>query len=470
MNDARPSNWIRALRALLSAIPIIAGLGAHAVVAQEAADLGLAIADAPDPVAVGGQLTYTITVTNDGPSDATGVLVIDDLPPEVTFISAVPECGIDGPLFCDIGNLATGATATLTIVVTPTSANDQLRNMVRVQGSPTDPNTRNDSDEELTVVSVLPTPPTASNVLISGTAQVGQVLTGRYAYADVDGDLEGASIFRWLRGDTPVADATAQTYTLIAADQGALVSFEVTPVAQSGPSPGLAVISDAVGPVAPPINLPPTASNVLISGNPRGGPGAHRQLRLRRCRRGTPQGASTFRWLHTDGEVDTPIDGATALTYTLVAADEGALIKFEVTPVAQSGISPGLAASAVVGPVVTPGPDPSTPPTASNVLIAGTPRVGQVLTGSYTYADADDDLQGASTFRWLRDNVAIAGATARSYALVAADEGTLIKFKVTPVAQSGPSPGLAATSAQVGPVTPAPTPIPRRRATSSSSV
>lgn len=60
MNDARPSNWIRALRALLLAIvPIIAGLGAHAVVAQEAADLELAIADDPDPVAVGGQLTYT---------------------------------------------------------------------------------------------------------------------------------------------------------------------------------------------------------------------------------------------------------------------------------------------------------------------------------------------------------------------------------------------------------------------------
>jgi hypothetical protein len=37
---------------------------------------------------------------------------------------------------------------------------------------------------------------------------------------------------------------------------------------------------------------------------------------------------------------------------------------------------------------------------------------------------------------------------------VAADEGALIRFEVTPVAQSGPSPGLAVTSAAVGPVTP----------------
>ncbi|MDQ3774626.1 MAG: DUF4215 domain-containing protein [Pseudomonadota bacterium] len=300
-----------------------------------------------------------------------------------------------------------------------------------------------------------PLPPVASDVAITGTPQVGQVLTGNYTYSDTEGDLEGASTFRWLRGDTPIAGATARTYTLVVADEGALITFEVTPVAQSGTSPGVPATSDAVRPVVPPINLPPTASNVLISGNPRVGQVLTASYDYFDAEN-DPQGASTFRWLHTDGEVDTPIDGATAPTYTLVAADEGALIKFEVTPVAQSGISPGLAASAVVGPVVTPELHPSTPPTASNVLISGNPRVGQVLTGSYTYADAEGDLQGTSIFRWLRDNVAIPGATARSYALVAADEGTLIRFEVTPVAQSGPSPGLAVASAEVGPVTPAP--------------
>ncbi|MGH8522150.1 MAG: hypothetical protein ACREU9_12190, partial [Gammaproteobacteria bacterium] len=42
----------------------------------------------------------------------------------------------------------------------------------------------------------------------------------------------------------------AQTYTLVAADQGTMIGFEVTPVAQSGTSPGLAVTSAAVGPIA----------------------------------------------------------------------------------------------------------------------------------------------------------------------------------------------------------------------------
>ena len=82
-----------------------------------------------------------------------------------------------------------------------------------------------------------------------------------------------------------------------------------------------------------------------------------------------------------------------------MAADEGALIRFEVTPVAQTGPSPGLAVTSnPVGPV-TPAPNPPTPPTASNVFISGTPRVGQVLTGSYTYGDVEGDLEGASTFR-----------------------------------------------------------------------
>ena len=309
--------------------------------------------------------------------------------------------------------------------------------------------------------------PTASNVSISGTPRVGQVLTGDYTYFDANADPEGASTFRWVRvvsgalGILPIAGATAKTYTLVAADEGRRIRFQVTPVALSGASPGMPGISAAVGPVIPPPpNVEPTASNVSISGTPQVAQvltgnyiydDAERDL----------EGASTFGWLRSTDQSGTlllpflPIAGATAKTYTLVAADEGRRIRFQVRPVAQSGASPGTTVtSAAVGPVVA--APINLPPTANNVLISGTPRVGRVLTGSYTYDDAERDSQGASTFRWLRDNVAIAGARARSYALVAADEGTLIRFEITPVAQSGTSPGLAVTSAEVGPVTPAP--------------
>ena len=296
-----------------------------------------------------------------------------------------------------------------------------------------------------------PTPPTASNVLISGTPQVGQVLAGSYFYSDVDSDDEGASTFRWLRDNVAIPGATDRRYALVAVDEGTLIRFEVTPVAESGPSPGLAVTSNPVGPVTPAPNppTPPTASSVFISGTPRVGQvltGSYTYADAE----GDLEGASTFRWLR-DNVV---IAGATARSYALVAADGGALIRFEVTPVALSGPSPGLAVtSTAVGPV-TPDPNPTTPPTASSVFISGAPQVGQVLTGSYTYADTEGDLEGASTFRWLRDRTPIAGATAQTYTLVVADQGAMVSFEVTPVAQSGPSPGLAVVSAAVGPVTP----------------
>jgi uncharacterized repeat protein (TIGR01451 family) len=92
------------------------------------ADLSVTKADSPDPVAARGQLTYTVTVRNDGPAVATGVTVVDTLP-EVAFVSATPTHGscaragkgkTDGVLTCDLGTLGLAQTATVTIVVSPT--------------------------------------------------------------------------------------------------------------------------------------------------------------------------------------------------------------------------------------------------------------------------------------------------------------------------------------------------------------
>ena len=42
---------------------------------------------ASDPVDAGSTLTYTMTVTNNGPDPAAGVSVVDTLPSDVTFVS-----------------------------------------------------------------------------------------------------------------------------------------------------------------------------------------------------------------------------------------------------------------------------------------------------------------------------------------------------------------------------------------------
>src|SRR5690349_6052400 len=87
--------------------------------------------------------------------------------------------------------------------------------------------------------------PVASAVSISGTAQFNQLLTGNYTYSDADGDAQGTSTFRWLRNGTTVV-GTSQTYTTVSADVGQTLTFEVTPVAATGTSPGAAVTSAGV--------------------------------------------------------------------------------------------------------------------------------------------------------------------------------------------------------------------------------
>jgi len=98
-------------------------------------------------------------------------------------------------------------------------------------------------------------------------------------------------------------------------------------------------------------------------------------------------------------------------------------------------------------------------PVASSVAISGTLNVGQTLTGSYTYTDADSDTQGTSTFQWYRaddalgtNSVAISGATSSTYTLQAGDTNKFIRFGVMPVAATGTSPGVEAFSSWQGPV------------------
>ncbi len=92
-------------------------------------------------------------------------------------------------------------------------------------------------------------------------------------------------------------------------------------------------------------------------------------------------------------------------------------------------------------------------PTASSVTITGTPGVGAILTGSYTYADIDGDLEGATTFRWMSDTVntgvtmtPIVGATALTYSPQSTDVGRFLFFCVTPAAGTGTSPGTEVCS------------------------
>lgn len=122
-------------------------------------DLQVDKIDSKDPVKPAEQFSYTITVKNNGPSNATGVTVIDTLPATgVSYVSAsVPVSVTDGIVMYNLGNLAAGATATFTITVqVDTNFTGTLMNYVDVSANEEETTYTNNQDSEPTVVEVDP--------------------------------------------------------------------------------------------------------------------------------------------------------------------------------------------------------------------------------------------------------------------------------------------------------------------------
>jgi uncharacterized repeat protein (TIGR01451 family) len=122
---------------------------------RPAADLSVAITDAPDPVAKGANLTYSVVTTNNGTGSAVSVKLIDTLPSTVRFVSATPTTGScaepGGTVTCNLGDLANGASATVTITVKPLKAGT-ITNSAQVSSLSPDPNPANNTATEQTVV------------------------------------------------------------------------------------------------------------------------------------------------------------------------------------------------------------------------------------------------------------------------------------------------------------------------------
>ena len=142
-------------------------------------DLGVTLSASPNPVLIGNGLTYTICVTNQGNSPASGVTVTNVLPGNLTFALATTTQGSvtnsGNTVTALLGTLTNGTNATITIRAA-SSASCSVTNTVSVTGNETDPIATNNI---ATVVTQVITPVTA--VLSDGTITNGQVqftLTG----------------------------------------------------------------------------------------------------------------------------------------------------------------------------------------------------------------------------------------------------------------------------------------------------
>jgi len=130
-------------------------LGAAIQAIGSQADLSLAKTDDVDPAPVGGLLTYTLTVTNAGPFDATAVVLTDALIPEMDFDSATSSqggCAFDVPsrvLTCTLGTIPFPGSAVVTLTVRPMAVGTFV-NSASVSGGEPDPAPGNDTADETT--------------------------------------------------------------------------------------------------------------------------------------------------------------------------------------------------------------------------------------------------------------------------------------------------------------------------------
>ena len=124
------------------------------------ADLGVT-KTGPAAAVPGTNLTYTITVTNGGPSDAHNALLTDAVPAGTTFVSVAqtagpgftcthPPVGSGGSISCSIATLANGATATFSVVVHDGPSPGTITNTAHVSSDTSDTATGNNTSSVTT--------------------------------------------------------------------------------------------------------------------------------------------------------------------------------------------------------------------------------------------------------------------------------------------------------------------------------
>jgi len=146
------------------------------------ANLAIEKFDTENPVLPGTDIHYTIQVINHGPVLAEGVVVRDALPATVRFRSAasspIGACSeVNGAVTCNIGPLALGASIQIEIVATAPTAPQTVTNTATVTGIVFDPDLRNNSTSELTVVPE----PTSGLLILAALLTLAAIATRRAA-------------------------------------------------------------------------------------------------------------------------------------------------------------------------------------------------------------------------------------------------------------------------------------------------
>ncbi|MFW5442824.1 MAG: Ig-like domain-containing protein [Methylococcaceae bacterium] len=341
-------------------------------------------------------------------------------------------------------------------------------------------------------------PPVASNVLVTDTnledLVVGDELVASYDYNDAENNAEASSIYVWYRDGNPIAGADTTTYVTTREDGGKTITFEVTPVAIGGTTPGAAVttpgvdvyfelggmgpaggiifyISDGDGSIgmngmetAPEVFVPvewgcyaPTLPPAILIGTTGSAIGTGEQNTADILAGCSDPGIAAeiadqyelngfFDWfLPSSDEAHKLWENKNFVAHLMAnfwtSTENSAFSAFFVRN--SSGVLATANKDVVtnkVHPVRSFGSTdlPNAAPEAQNVIIDDLLfDFSRELVAFFDFFDADGDAASDALFQWFRDGIALAGEILDVYVSVDQDIGTNITVEVTPVALTG---------------------------------
>lgn len=192
-----------------------------------ALDVEIAKSDIPDPVLAGGNLKYTITVTNHGVLNATNLFVTDTLPAGVSFVSDSlpnPEC-IDTSvptIVCNLGDLDAGDSTSFDITVHVASnilfgpdGPIEITNTAEVDQDQDDSDGSNNTISEVTLVTE------SADLMVSKICKPDEPASaGSTAFCDIIVDNAGPSGARNVMLSDVILSDGAFTIGTISTSQG----------------------------------------------------------------------------------------------------------------------------------------------------------------------------------------------------------------------------------------------------------
>ena len=260
---------------------------------------------------------------------------------------------------------------------------------------------------------------------ISGKAQAGETLSARTSdISDADGLANVSFTYQWVsydgNADTDIPGATGSTYTLVPADEGRAFRVRVSFTDDDGHRESL---TSALARSERPYALSASASDGAVALTwklPVGWPYSSTfQILRNRPELGETEPMVLVKYLQAPGNAHTDTDVAAGVLYV-----------YRVKGVDPFGYP--LEASQPVEIRAEAAAQADNNPASGAPTISGTVQVGETLTADTSGIADEDGLDNAAfSYQWLADDTAISGAAGATYTLAAADEGKVIKVRVS---------------------------------------